>query len=187
MNLPNKLTLSRILMVPLFVFFTSVEHNIYCQLTALCLFILASITDLLDGRIARSRNMVTNFGKFMDPIADKLLVMSALVMMVEQGRMPGWVCMLMLAREFIVSGFRLVAATQGSVIAAGVWGKFKTLSQMIYIPMALILTPIQSVDMADIHNIWEILTELMMYLSLALTLWSGFDYIWKNREYIKEM
>ena len=106
MNLPNKLTMLRILLVPFFVVFVYFEKYPVCQVLALVLFISASITDLLDGRIARSRNLVTDFGKFMDPIADKLLVMSAFVMLVEQQRMPGWVCILMLAREFIVSGFR---------------------------------------------------------------------------------
>ncbi|MBQ9854628.1 MAG: CDP-diacylglycerol--glycerol-3-phosphate 3-phosphatidyltransferase, partial [Clostridia bacterium] len=112
MNLPNKLTMIRILMVPVFVIFVAMHNSAICQLIALVLFIIASLTDLADGKIARSRNLVTDFGKFMDPIADKLLVMSALIMLVEQNRMPGWVCMLILAREFIVSGFRLVAASK---------------------------------------------------------------------------
>lgn len=128
MNLPNKLTMLRILLVPFFVVFVYFEKYPVCQVLALVLFISASITDLLDGRIARSRNLVTDFGKFMDPIADKLLVMSAFVMLVEQQRMPGWVCILMLAREFIVSGFRLVASGKGKVIAAGIWGKLKTIT-----------------------------------------------------------
>ena len=123
MNLPNKLTMLRILLVPFFVVFVYFEKYPVCQVLALVLFISASITDLLDGRIARSRNLVTDFGKFMDPIADKLLVMSAFVMLVEQQRMPGWVCILMLAREFIISGLRLVAAGNGRVIAAGKLGK----------------------------------------------------------------
>ena len=185
MNLPNKLTLARILIVPLFVFFVATKTPTY-QWIALVLFILASITDMLDGRIARSRNLVTDFGKFMDPIADKLLVMSALVMLVEQNRMPGWVCMLMLAREFAVSGFRLVASTKGKVIAAGIWGKLKTITQMVYISMALLLIPMYEID-RDIHDVWHVATQVIMYVSMLLTLWSGFDYIWKNREYIKDM
>lgn len=186
MNLPNRLTMIRILMVPIFVIFVSIHDNVICQLIALLLFIAASLTDLADGKIARSRGLVTDFGKFMDPIADKLLVMSALIMLVEQGRMPGWICMLILAREFIVSGFRLVAASKGTVIAAGIWGKLKTVSQMIYIPMALFLVPMKEVG-ADAHTIWEILTNIMMYVSLALAVYSGFIYIWVNREYIKDM
>lgn len=186
MNLPNKLTMLRILLVPFFVVFVYFEKYPVCQVLALVLFISASITDLLDGRIARSRNLVTDFGKFMDPIADKLLVMSAFVMLVEQQRMPGWVCILMLAREFIVSGFRLVASGKGKVIAAGIWGKLKTITQMIYVPMALLLIPIKALDPA-VHPVWQVLTDIMMYISLALTLWSGFCYIWNNREYIKDM
>ena len=185
MNLPNKLTLLRIIMVPFFVICVSVKTATY-QWIALVLFVLASFTDMLDGRIARRRKLVTDFGKFMDPIADKLLVMSALIMLVEQNRMPGWVCMLMMAREFTVSGFRLVASRQGKVIAAGIWGKLKTISQMIYIPMSLLLIPMYEID-PEVHDVWYVLTQVMMYISLSLTLWSGFDYIWKNREYIKDM
>ena len=186
MNLPNKLTMIRILMVPVFVVFVAMHNNVICQLIALLLFIIASLTDLADGKIARSRNLVTDFGKFMDPIADKLLVMSALIMLVEQNRMPAWVCMLILAREFIVSGFRLVAASKGTVIAAGIWGKLKTVSQMIYIPMALFLVPMKEVG-ADAHTVWNVLTNIMMYISLALAVYSGFLYVWVNREYIKDM
>ncbi len=186
MNLPNKLTMVRILMVPVFVIFVAMHDSAICQMIALLLFIIASLTDLADGKIARSRNLVTDFGKFMDPIADKLLVMSALIMLVEQNRMPGWVCMLILAREFIVSGFRLVAASKGTVIAAGIWGKLKTVSQMIYIPMALFLVPMKEVG-ADAHTVWNVLTNIMMYISLALAVYSGFLYVWVNREYIKDM
>ena len=180
MNLPNKLTMLRILLVPFFVVFVYFEKYPVCQVLALVLFISASITDLLDGRIARSRNLVTDFGKFMDPIADKLLVMSAFVMLVEQQRMPGWVCILMLAREFIVSGFRLVASGKGKVTKLPKWIPYAI------IPMALLLIPIKALDPA-VHPIWQVLTDIMMYISLALTLWSGFCYIWNNREYIKDM
>lgn len=185
MNLPNKLTMLRILLVPVFVVFVSLNNDVTCQWIALSIFITASITDLLDGRIARSRNLVTNFGKLMDPIADKLLVMSALVMMVEQNRMPGWVCMLMLAREFIISGFRLVVSTKGKVIAAGIWGKLKTISQMIYIPMALLLIPLKNVSY-DVHSVWYVMTNIMMYVSLVLAILSAFFYIWPNRSYISD-
>ncbi len=186
MNLPNKLTVLRILLVPFFVVFISLKNSSVCQIIGLAIFIIASLTDLADGKIARSRNMVTDFGKFMDPIADKLLVMSALIILVEQQRMPGWVCMLMLAREFIISGFRLVASTKGTVIAAGIWGKLKTVSQMIYIPMAIFLVPMKEFG-EDAHTIWDILTDVMMYISLALTLYSGFQYVWKNKQYITDM
>ena len=190
MNLPNKLTMLRIILVPAFVVFASITSIPAYQWIALCIFVIASLTDMLDGRIARSQHLVTDFGKFMDPIADKMLVMSALIMLVERGTdnngMPGWVCMLMLGREFMVSGFRLVASAKGKVIAAGIWGKLKTISQMIYIPMALLLIPMYHIDL-ELHGNWKIMTTEMMYISLALTLWSGFKYIWDNREYIKDM
>lgn len=194
MNLPNKLTLLRIILVPVFVVFAAMTDSMACQLVALGIFIAASLTDMLDGRIARAQHLVTDFGKFMDPIADKLLVMSALVMLVERtgdpsnlgAYMPAWVCIIMLAREFMVSGFRLVASTKGKVIAAGIWGKLKTISQMIYIPMALLIIPFYHIDL-DVHKYWKLFTWIMMYLSAALTLWSGFKYIWDNREFIKDM
>ena len=194
MNLPNKLTMLRIILVPVFVIFVSMTHSAACQWAALGIFVAASITDMLDGRIARSQHLVTDFGKFMDPIADKLLVMSALVMLVERrgdpnslgSSMPAWVCIIMLAREFAVSGFRLVAAAKGRVIAAGPWGKLKTISQMIYIPMALLIIPIYNIDL-DAHHYWKLITTIMMYLSMALTLYSGFDYIWKNRVLLTDM
>lgn len=186
MNLPNRLTMLRVALVPLFVLLVSMEKHAVMQICAFAVFVFASITDLLDGKIARERNMVTDFGKFMDPIADKLLVMSALVVMVDQSRMPGWVCIVMIAREFLVSGFRLVAAGKGRVIAAGIWGKLKTVLQMVYIPMALLLIPIQKLN-HPIPAIWNLLTDITMYISLILTVWSGICYIWKNREYIKDM
>ena len=129
MNLPNKLTMLRILMIPIFVVFAVMKLQ-WAQYVALLIYILACLTDLADGKIARKRNLVTNFGKFADPIADKMLVMAALVVLVESGRMPGWICIVMLAREFIISGFRLVAAGGGKVIAAGQLGKLKTVFQM---------------------------------------------------------
>ena len=125
MNLPNKLTLLRVCMIPFFVVFARMGA-FWAQCVAVGIYALACITDTLDGHIARSRNLITDFGKFMDPIADKLLVMSALVVLTAQGRMPDWVCILMLAREFLVSGFRLVAVENGRVIAAGPLGKLKT-------------------------------------------------------------
>ena len=115
MNLPNKLTMLRICMIPVFVIFALVQQQ-WAQYVALLIYIIACFTDLLDGKIARARGLVTNFGKFADPIADKLLVMSALIILVESGRMASWVCIVMLAREFIISGFRLVAAGNGTVI-----------------------------------------------------------------------
>ena len=194
MNLPNKLTMLRIILVPVFVAFVSMTESPACQWAALGIFVAASLTDMLDGRIARSQHLVTDFGKFMDPIADKLLVMSALIMLVDRhgdadslgSGMPAWVCIVMLSREFIVSGFRLVASTKGKVIAAGIWGKLKTVTQMVYIPMALLIIPMYNIDL-DVHAYWKLITTVMMYVSMALTVWSGFWYIWQNREYLKDM
>ena len=193
MNLPNKLTVLRILLVPVFVVFLYIRKDVY-QYIAVAIFIAASFTDLLDGRIARSRNMITDFGKFLDPIADKLLVMSALVMLVCQLKMPAWVCIIMLAREFIVTGLRLVASTNGKVIAAGIWGKLKTVSQMIFIPMAIVFIPFRSeyylnhpLSIHSPQNFMEWLTVIMMFVSAALTLWSGVLYLWENRALIKDM
>ena len=190
MNLPNKLTLTRIILVPAFVACMYIRKPLW-QYIAVAIFIIASITDLLDGRIARSRNLVTTFGKFLDPIADKLLVMSALVMLVCQLKMPAWVCIVMLAREFIVTGLRLVASSNGKVIAAGIWGK---LSQMIFIPMAIVFIPFRDGYYLDhpysIHmpvGVLEWLTICMMFISAALTLWSGFLYVWQNRDCISDM
>ena len=131
MNLPNKLTLLRVCMIPFFVVFARM-NAFWAQCVAVGIYALACVTDALDGHIARSRNLITDFGKFMDPIADKLLVMSALVVLTAQGRMPDWACILMLAREFLVSGFRLVAVENGRVIAAGPLGKLKTVFQMVH-------------------------------------------------------
>ncbi|MBR5379028.1 MAG: CDP-diacylglycerol--glycerol-3-phosphate 3-phosphatidyltransferase [Clostridia bacterium] len=194
MNLPNKLTMLRIILVPVFVVFVSMTGSPACQWAALGIFVAASFTDMLDGRIARAQHLITDFGKFMDPIADKLLVMSALIMLVDRhgdadslgSGMPAWVCIVMLSREFIVSGFRLVASTKGKVIAAGIWGKLKTVTQMVYIPMALLIIPMYNIDL-DVHAYWKLITTVMMYVSMALTVWSGFWYIWQNREYLKDM
>ena len=185
MNLPNKLTLLRVLLVPVLVVFLSFETPA-CRLIALVVFTAAALTDLFDGKIARERGLVTDFGKFMDPIADKLLVMSAFVVFVAQGIMPAWVCIIMLAREFIVSGFRLVAAGKGKVIAAGIWGKLKTLTQMIFIPLAIVLLPVETI-LPVLSGFWTVMTVIVMYISAALTLWSGFLYVWENRQYIEDM
>ena len=180
MNLPNKLSMLRILMIPVFVILTLMNAPA-AQYAAVGVFVLASITDALDGHIARKNGLVTNFGKFIDPIADKLLVMSALIVLVERGRMPGWVCMVMLAREFAISGFRLVAAGTGKVIAAGILGKIKTVTQMIAV-IALLLTAIDGV-FAPLGTF----ADVAMYISAFMTVWSGADYIIKNFNCIREM
>lgn len=180
MNLPNKLSMLRILMIPVFVILALMNAPT-AQYAAVGVFVLAAITDALDGHIARKNGLVTNFGKFIDPIADKLLVMSALIVLVERGRMPGWVCIVMLAREFAISGFRLVAAGTGKVIAAGILGKIKTVTQMIAV-IALLLTAIDGV-FAPLGTF----ADIAMYVSAFMTVWSGADYIIKNFDCIRDM
>ena len=184
MNLPNKLTLLRVCMIPFFVVFARME-SFNMQVAAVVIYILACITDALDGHLARSRNLITDFGKFMDPIADKLLVMSALVVLTAQGRMPDWVCILMLAREFIVSGFRLVAVEGGRVIAAGPLGKLKTVFQMISTIALMLLVPVEGAPL--LGNAGVIAANALMYVALALTVVSGADYIIRNKDCIKDM
>ena len=174
MNLPNKLTLTRIVLVPVLVVFLLTgwggEANRYISVAV---FALASITDWFDGQIARKKNLVTNFGKFMDPLADKLLVCSALICMVDLDRIPTWIVLIIIGREFIISGFRLIAAENGIVIAANYWGKVKTTVQMI-----MIILLILNYDM----EIFRIVTQLFIYASLILTVISLITYIYENRK-----
>ncbi len=186
MNLPNKLTLLRICMIPFFVVFAKMGDFGF-QVVAVVIYILACLTDMLDGRIARSRNLVTNFGKFMDPIADKLLVMSAMIVLTAQGRMPDWVCIVMLAREFLVSGFRLVAVENGVVIAAGPLGKLKTVFQMISTIALMLLVSVNGPEAALLGRGGTVFANVLMYIALALTVVSGADYIIRNRECIRDM
>lgn len=171
MNLPNKLTVLRVLMVPFFVFFmlTDVGGSAN-KWIALLIFCLASLTDLFDGKIARARNLVTNFGKFMDPLADKLLVCSAMICMIPSGQLTAWFVIVIIAREFIISGFRLVASDSGIVIAASMWGKAKTVSQMA---MVIVL-------IADLGGIFDVVGLILIWLSLILTVVSLVDYVAKN-------
>lgn len=182
MNLPNKLTLLRVCMIPLFVILALVETTA-TQILAVIVFLLACFTDYLDGHIARSCNLVTDFGKFMDPIADKLLVMSALVILVSQSRMPAWVCIVMLAREFIISGFRLVAAGKGTVIAAGMTGKAKTVTQMVAIVMLFLFSSVHGGG----HGFFYVLSNIVLYASAILSIVSCVEYIWNNRSVIADM
>ena len=172
MNLPNKLTTFRVILIPFFVFFLLAPYfEGYGNYIALVIFIVASLTDFLDGKIARKYNLVTNFGKFMDPLADKLLVCSALICLIALDRIPAWIVIVIISREFIISGFRLIAAENGIVIAANYWGKFKTVSQMIMIILLLI----------DLGGVFDILEQIFIWLSLALTVISLITYIWQNR------
>lgn len=179
MNLANKLTLSRIIMIPIFVFFLLKGGQTDLVIAGI-IFIVASLTDLLDGHIARSRNLVTKFGKFMDPLADKLLVMSAFVSMVELGLVPSWIVILILAREFIVSIFRAIAAADGIVIAAGKLGKYKTTTQMI----AIILICFSNFPFSYVNIPMD---TIFLYLCAVLTVLSGVDYIVKNKQVLQEV
>lgn len=176
MNLPNKLTILRIAMIPFFVLFMLVPlAGAGGKWIALALFIVASLTDLLDGHIARKYNLITNFGKFMDPLADKLLVCSALICLVELGRIPSWIVIVIIAREFIISGFRLIASDNGVVIAASYWGKFKTTFQMIMICLMI----------ANLEPL-RLFTDIVMWIALLLTVISLIDYLVKNKDVMKE-
>ena len=176
MNLPNKLTMSRIAAIPLFVMAMLIPTGWEGQKwLALAIFILASLTDLADGKIARARGLVTNFGKFMDPLADKLLVCSALICLVSQQRLAAWIVIVIIAREFIISGFRLVAADAGVVIAASMWGKVKTTIQMAMVILLI----------ADIPAL-EIVTQIAVWGALILTIISLVDYLAKNAQLIAD-
>ena len=176
MNLPNKLTLCRMLMVPFLVLFLLTgwgggANRVIC----LVLFCTASITDWFDGKIARNRNLVTDFGKFMDPLADKLLVCSAMICMIELDRLPAWVVIVIIAREFIISGYRLIAVEKGIVIAANYWGKVKTTVQMV-----MIILLILNLD----YPFFRVLTTISVWLSLLLTIISLITYILENKTVI---
>ena len=172
MNTPNKLTVARMIIVPFLVVFLltgwGCDANRYISLA---LFVVASVTDWFDGYLARKKNLVTNFGKFMDPLADKLLVCSAMICMIELNRLPAWFVIIIIGREFIISGFRLIAAENGIVIAANYWGKFKTASQMIMIILLIL----------HFDGIFVTLEQLFIWLSLALTIISLITYIWQNK------
>ena len=178
MNLPNKLTLFRVILIPFFVFFLLAPYfEGYGNYIAVAIFIVASITDFLDGKIARKYNLVTNFGKFMDPLADKLLVCSALICLIQLELIPAWVVIIIIAREFIISGFRLIASDNGVVIAASYWGKFKTAFQMLTVIVLILNIP---------NKVFTILGTVLIYVSLALTVISLIDYIAKNKDVLKD-
>ncbi len=175
MNLPNKLTIFRVILIPFFVVLLLFDITAYDKWIALGIFIVASLTDFLDGYIARKYNLVTNFGKFMDPLADKLLVCSAMICLVELARIPAWVVIVIIAREFIISGFRLVASDNGVVIAASYWGKFKTTFQILMICLMI----------ADLESL-TIVTQIVMWVALALTVISLVDYLVKNKSVMQD-
>ena len=188
MNLPNKLTIFRVILILPFIilllggyhqweWFTMLFGGIveYVDYIALAIFIIASLTDLVDGKIARKYNLVTNFGKFMDPIADKLLVCAALIALVELGRIPSWVVIVIISREFVINGFRLSASDNNVVIAASYWGKFKTTFQMVMVCLMI----------ANIAAI-QLLTDIVMWIALILTVISLVDYLVKNKDVMKD-
>ena len=175
MNLPNKLTMFRVILIPFFIIFLLASLTPYDKWIALTIFIIASLTDLLDGKIARKYNLVTNFGKFMDPLADKLLVCSALICLIELDKIPSWMVIVIIAREFIISGFRLVASDNGVVIAASYWGKFKTTFQMVAVCLLI----------ADIAAL-TVVTQIILWIAVVLTVVSLIDYLIKNKDVMKE-
>ena len=197
MNLANKLTIFRIILVPVMVVFAylPIDKEFYgiglAMIIMDAIFIVASITDKLDGYIARSRNQVTTFGKFLDPLADKILVLAAMLVLVEKDMLPAWIPIVVLAREFIVSGFRLIAVEKGGlVIAASIWGKLKTVTQMIAIIFAFVsiggFFDFIHGQMSGANLVINVITSVMMLVSVVATIFSGWDYIWKGRNLLKE-
>ena len=185
-NVPNTLTMFRVvLIIPFAVFLLGGQRGWFGKnllvpdIIADVIFLLASLTDMLDGKIARAKGLVTNFGKFMDPLADKLLVCTALIALVDMRRIPAWVVIIIIAREFIISGFRLIASDAGVVIAASYWGKFKTTFQMLMIVVMIVEPSLVLVGMP------VVVVDILMYIALALTVISLLDYLIKNRGVLK--
>ena len=177
MNLPNKLTILRVILIPFFVaaLLAGGGQIPVLRYLAAAIFIVASLTDMLDGKIARKYNLVTNFGKFMDPLADKLLVCAALICLVELRQIPAWMVIVIVSREFTISGFRLVAVEQGIVIAASYWGKFKTTFQMIAVILMILNLPVL-----------RLVTDAFVWIALILTIVSLVDYLMKNHKVLTE-
>lgn len=198
MNLPNKLTIFRVILISPFVlvllgsfqgwgWYNALfgADTVWAEYVALAIFIIASLTDLLDGKIARKYNLVTNFGKFMDPLADKLLVCAAMIVLVEMDRIPSWIVIIIISREFIISGFRLIASDNGVVIAASYWGKFKTTFQMVMICM-MIVKDAPFLASAVGQRYFDMATDIVMWIALALTVISLVDYLVKNKSVMKD-
>lgn len=197
MNLPNKLTMLRVIMVPFFVVFMLLSPSyVYFKWIAFALFVVASFTDLLDGKIARKYNLITNFGKFMDPLADKLLVSAALICLTSLGDIPAWMTIVIISREFIISGFRLIAAEKGVVIAASWWGKWKTAFTMVTLALMIILVnahgfgpAVPGASFATQYGVYEVLviiSVVLLWISLILTVISLIDYLIKNKDVMKD-
>lgn len=182
MNLPNKLTIFRVILIPFFLIFLLIPELPFLPSAqwgswiALTIFVIASFTDMLDGKIARKYNLITDFGKFMDPLADKLLVCSALIALIELGRIPAWMVIIIIAREFIISGFRLIAVDKGVVIAASYWGKFKTVFQMVAVCLLIVDIPVL-----------RMVTQVILWIAVLLTIVSLVDYLIKNKDVMKDV
>lgn len=185
MNLPNKLTVLRMLLVPVFLVFflcTSIPLN---YLWATIVFAAASITDCIDGHLARKRHLVTDFGKFLDPLADKILVMAALICLIPIGLAGPVMAIIILARDFLVTSLRLVACGKGTVIAANIWGKCKTVSQMVAISVTLILLVLGEFGLLSYLWIY-LISQTLLWIATILTLVSGMIYLWQNRSFLSE-
>ena len=197
MNLPNKLTIFRIILVPVMVIipFFNIQGDFLGVPTTMWLvnliFIIASITDKLDGTIARKNNQITTFGKFLDPIADKILVIATMTMLVEMAKLPAWIPIIVIAREFIVSGYRLIAVEKGGkVIAASIWGKLKTVTQMLAIILAFIdvnaYAAFLTTELTGAALVLNILATVLMFISVIATIFSGWDYVKNGKELLKD-
>ena len=176
MTTANKITLVRIALIPVFIVLLMID-SWECQIAAAAVFVIASLTDMVDGHVARKYNQITNFGKFIDPIADKLLVISGMVILCAQGRIPGWVVVIFIAREFIISGFRLVAADKGKVIAAGKLGKYKTATQMAAVFLTILCLPERGEPAFGMAGVW--LSNIFLYASCVV-------YVRDNRSVLDE-
>ena len=177
MNLPNKLTIFRVILIPFFVLCFYMPALPFNNIIACVIFCVASFTDFLDGYLARRDGLVTNFGKFMDPLADKLLVGAALICLIEAGQLPAWAVVIIISREFIISGFRLIASDNGVVIAASYWGKFKTVTQMAMVILLILDIP---------GAIFPVISRVVMWAAIILTVVSLVDYIVKNKDVLKD-
>lgn len=178
MNLPNKLTLLRVVLVPVFIAFMTI-NTLWANIVGLVVFVLASLTDMLDGQIARSRHLVSTFGKFADPLADKMLTTAAFLVFMQKDIIGAWPVFIILVREFAVSGIRLAAAAEGEVIAASFWGKFKTVTQMISIIVGIILLCIPAIPYT------ELITAILIWICVFFTVVSGVEYVAKNWKLMK--
>ena len=180
MNLANKLTILRVILVPIFIAFMTIDA-LWAKIAGLLIFIIASLTDMLDGQIARKRNMITTFGKFADPLADKMLTTAAFLVFMQQDIIGAWPVFIILVREFAVSGIRLAAAAEGEVIAASFWGKFKTVTQMLSIVVGIILTCIPQIPL----NITTLIIQILVWICVVFTVISGVEYVVKNWKLMK--